>query len=214
MPDTALSSASILHDGERYIRLKSLGEYYTERAVKNRIGHRIQYELQITAQAEEAKKNNAPNKVVLMTMLQYMEVFVPYGLPARRLRQDRPLTWMNDAELNKISALNAALNKGETLDSMRRRFTELTEQESEAAQFVMQYTKLNGRTPSEEERLQAAQKRHEELRVELKEASEMLDMAERIAAGTYVQDLIDQETEKKFAASIPNGYYNAGTRRR
>jgi len=147
-------------------------------------------------------------------MLQYMEVFVPYGLPARKLRQDRPLTWVNDAELNKISALNEALNKGETLDSMRRRFTELTELEREAAQTVDQYARITRRTPEENEKLDAARAQHNEMCAKLKEASEMLDMAERIAAGTYVQDLIDQENEKKFAASIPNGYYNAGTRRR
>ena len=44
----------------------------------------------------------------------------------KKVRQERPLTWVNDAELNKISTLNTALNKGETLNSMRRRFTELT----------------------------------------------------------------------------------------
>ncbi len=206
---------SVKHwDGERYIRLKSLGEFYTERALRNRIANRMKYEHQIEAQAEEAKKNNAPNKAVLMTMLQYMEVFVPYGLPARKLRQDRPLTWVNDAELNKISALNAALNKGETLDSMRRWFTELTESEREAAQTVDQYVRITRRTPEENEKLDAARAQHNEICAKLKEASEMLDMAERIAAGTYVQDLIDQENEKKFSASIPNGYYNAGTRKR
>ena len=42
----------------------------------------------------------------------------------------------------------------------------------------------------------------------------MLDMAERIAAGTYIQDMVERENEKKYAESIPNGYYNAGTRRR
>lgn len=201
-------------DGERYIRLKSLGEYYTERALKNRIGHRIQYEQQISAQAEEAKKNNAPNKVVLMTMLQYMEVFVPYGLPAHKRRQDRPLTWVNDAELNKISALNAALNKGETLDSMRRTFTELTELEREAAQVVDQYARITRRTPEENEKMEAARNLHNEMCDKLKEAADMLDMAERIAAGTYIQDMVERENEKKYAESIPNGYYNSGIRRR
>ena len=201
-------------DGERYIRLKSLGEYYTERALKNRIGHRLQYEEQISAQAEEAKKNNAPNKAVLMTMLQYMEVFVPYSLPSRKLRQDRPLTWVNDAELNKISALNAALNKGETLNSMRRTFSELTELEREAAQTFDQLARTTRRTPEENEKLEAVRTQHNEICDKLKEASEMLDMAERIAAGTYIQDMVERENEKKYAESIPNGYYNAGTRRR
>ena len=94
-------------DKERYILLQSLGEYYTERAPKSRIGHRMKYEQQIAARAQ-----------------------------------------------------------------------------------------------------------HNGLCGKLKEASEMLDMAERIAAGTYIQDMIERENEKKYAASIPNGHYNSGIRRR
>ena len=139
---------------------------------------------------------------------------MPYGLPVHKRRQDRPLTWVNDAELNKISALNAALNKGETLDSMRRTFTELTELEREAAQTVDQLARITRRTSEENEKLDAARSQHNEICDKLKEASEMLDMAERIAAGTYIQDMVERENEKKHAASIPNGYFHAGVRRR
>jgi len=46
------------------------------------------------------------------------------------------------------------------------------------------------------------------------QASEILDMAERIAAGTYIQDMVERENEKKYAESIPNGYFHSGVRRR
>ena len=201
-------------EGERYIRLKSLGEYYSERALKNRIQWRLKYEEKLNSQAEEAKKNDALNKSVLIAMQVYMQAFIPFGLPIRKCKPEKPLTWINDVELNKLTALNEAINKGETLDSIRRRFTELTEQESEAAQAVEQYERMTRRTPDEAEGMKAARAFHNEICRQLKDASDMLSLAERVAAGTYVQDLVEKENEKKFAASIPNGYYNTGVRRR
>ena len=201
-------------DAERFIRLKSLGEYYSERALKNRIQWRLKYEEKLNSQAEEAKKNDALNKSVLIAMQVYMQAFIPFGLPIRKCKPEKPLTWINDVELNKLTALNEAINKGETLDSIRRRFTELTEQESEAAQAVEQYERMTRRTPDEAEGMKAARAFHNEICRQLKDASDMLSLAERVAAGTYVQDLVEKENEKKFAASIPNGYYNTGVRRR
>ena len=97
---------------------------------------------------------------------------------------------------------------------MRRRFTELTELEREAAQVVDQYARITRRTPEEYEKLEAARSQHNEIYDKLKEASEILDMAERIAAGTYIQDMVERENEKKYAESIPNGYFHSGVRRR
>lgn len=201
-------------DGDRFIRLKSLGEYYSEQVLRNRILAKLEYEKQIAALAEEAKKKDAPNAVVLMTVQCYMGAFVPFGLPMRKRNPKKPFSWKNDAELDRILALNEALNKGETLDSIRRRFAELKEMETTGAKAVEEYERIAGLMADGRARLQEARTHYETVRRQLKEAADMLDLAEHIIGGTYVQYLVEKENDKKRAETIPNGYHNAGTRRR
>ncbi len=102
---------------ERYIRFKSLGEYYSEQALQNRLRALHEYEKQLAEKINDAKGEKSPNVMVLLTKRQYIDCFIHYRLPIRKRRQDRPLTWMNDAELDKLTALNAAINNGETVDT-------------------------------------------------------------------------------------------------
>ena len=50
--------------------------------------------------------------------------------------------------------------------------------------------------------LNAARAQHNGLWGKLKEAADMLDMAECIAAGTYIQDMDERENEKKISGYI------------
>ena len=198
-------------NAERYIRFKSLGEFYSEQALRNRLLSLKEYEKQLNEKIEKAKVKKAPNVMVLLTQRRYMECFIEYRLPIRKRRQDRPLTWMNDAELDKLTALNEAINNGETVDTIRRRFHELTEKEKAAEREA---ENLGYMSDHYKERLVAARTHLEEVRAELKEAAERLEMVEKIMNGTYVQDMLDKFNDRKRAEIVPNGYHQSGARRR
>ena len=198
-------------NAERYIRFKSLGEFYSEQALRNRLLSLKEYEKQLAEKIEDAKIKKAPNVMVLLTARRYMDSFITYLLPVRKLWQDRPLTWVNDAELDKLTALNEAINNGETLDTIRRRFHELTEQEKAVGREI---ENLGYMSDHYKERLAAARTHLEEVRAELKEAAERLEMMEKIMNGTYMQDMLDKFSERKRSEIVPNGYHQSGARRR
>lgn len=196
---------------ERYIRFKSLGEYYSEAALQNRLRALHEYEKQLAEKIDDAKIKKAPNVMVLLTARRYMDSFITYRLPIRKRRQDRPLTWMNDAELDKLTALNAAINNGETIETFRRRFHELTEKEKAAEREA---ENLGYMSENYAERLAAARAHLEEVRAELKEAAERLEMVEKIMNGTYMQDMVEKVSERKRSEIVPNGYHQSGAHRR
>lgn len=166
------------------------------------------YEKQLAEKIERAKAKKAPNVMVLVTQRQYMECFIKYRLPIRKRRQDRPLTWMNDAELDKLTALNEAINNGETDDTIRSRFHELTEKAKAAERTIEHMAYMGEHDP---EKLAEARAHLEEVRTELKEAVELLETAEKVMNGTYMQDMLDKFSERKRSEIVPNGYYNANT---
>ena len=196
---------------ERYIRFKSLGGYYSEQALQNRLRALHEYEKQLAKKIDEAKAKKAPNVMVLLTERQYIECFIQYRLPIRKRRQDRPLTWMNDAELDKLTALNAAINNGETVDSFRSRFHELTEREK-AAERAVEHMIYKGEQDTE--KLAEARKNLNEVKAELQDTAEKLEMIEKIMNGTYMQDMVEKFSERKRAEIVPNGYHQSGARRR
>ena len=196
---------------ERYIRFKSLGEYYSEQALQNRLRALHEYEKQLAEKINDAKGKKAPNVMVLLTEQQYIDCFIQYRLPIRKRRQDRPLTWMNDAELDKLTALNAAINNGETVDSFRSRFHELTEKEKAAERSVEHLIYMGER---DTEKLAEARKHLNEVKAELQNAAEKLEMIEKIMNGTYMQDMVEKFSERKRAEVVPNGYHQSDARRR
>jgi chromosome segregation ATPase len=115
---------------------------------------------------------------------------------------------VNDAELDKLTALNAALNNGETVDTFRRRFHELTEKEKTAEREIEYLGYMND---SYTERLAEARAHLEDVKAELKDAAEKLEMIEKIMNGTYMQDMLNKFSERKRSEIVPNGYYNANT---
>ena len=120
-------------DSERFIRFKSLGTDYSEDALIRRLRSKLKYEQTLTERVRQAIQNNAPYKIVLMTERFYVIQFAKGLLPMRRRDEQQPFSWRNDAELDRILAFNAALNQGETPDSIRNALTVLEQKEKEAA---------------------------------------------------------------------------------
>ena len=115
---------------------------------------------------------------------------------------------MNDAELDKLTALNAAINNGETVVSFRRRFHELTEQEKAAERAIEHMIYMSER---DTEKLADTRAHLDEIKAAQKDAAEKLEMIEKIMNGTYIQDMLDKFSERKRSDIIPNGYYSANT---
>ncbi len=64
------------------------------------------------------------------------------------------------------------------------------------------------------EKLAEARAHLEEVRAELKDTVELLETAEKVMNGTYVQDMLDKFSDRKRAEIVPNGYHQSGARRR
>lgn len=107
--------------GERYIRLKSLGEYYDELAIRNRLASKMRFEERLDTAINERSTVNAASVPVLKETQYYMHVFSRGLLPMRRKKQALPFSWVNDAELDKLLTLNRQLNEGMTPESIRQK---------------------------------------------------------------------------------------------
>lgn len=111
-------------NGGSFLRLKGLGEHYSEQALRNRLAEKARYEQQLAKKVAEAKQQTAPNAIVLRTMQFYTISFAKGGLPMRRRDQKKSFAWTNDAELDSLLALNKRINDGASLDSLHIDFTE------------------------------------------------------------------------------------------
>lgn len=123
-------------NGNQFIRLKSLGEFYSEYALKNRIRAKLKYEHDIaqklnTEMASHA--TDAPSVIVLRTIQFYTITFSKGVLPMHKRDEKKPFSWSNDSELDKILELNQKINSGATLEMLRTDFsnTEKTVSEKE-----------------------------------------------------------------------------------
>lgn len=108
-------------DAQNFVRLKSLGEYYSEYALRNRINARKKYESEIENKINSARKDS-PDLIVMKTIRFYMTAFSKGALPMRKCEKHKPFSWTNDSELDRIIALNNKINSGATLESLKRDF--------------------------------------------------------------------------------------------
>ena len=109
-------------DGTQFIRLKSLGEFYSEYALRNRINAKKKYENELQQKINSAKSKDQPDIIVMRTISFYTIAFKNGALPMRKRETQKPFSWTNDSELDKITALNKKINEGATLESLRRDF--------------------------------------------------------------------------------------------
>ncbi len=118
----------------QYIRLKSLGEFYSEYALKNRIKAKLKYEQDIEKQIDVERKVHpidSPQLVTLRTIQFYTVTFAKGALPMRKRDTAKPFSWTNDSELDKILELNQKINSGTTLETFRKEFADLEKSVSE-----------------------------------------------------------------------------------
>lgn len=109
-------------DSERYIRIKSLGEFYSEQALKNRIASNRNTEIKFTETFKGLAGKDTLERMNVQSICIYF-THVRRGLiPMRKRNPQRPFSWTNDAELDKLTELNARLNKGATLDTFKQEF--------------------------------------------------------------------------------------------
>ena len=131
---------------ERFIRLKSLGEDYNERALQNRIQQSIKFEVKLGENIEKAKVENAPTYKTLSTMRFYTVTFKKGLLPCHKKITHQPFSWTNDEELDKLLLLNRKINAGETIESMKKELEEkeleLKEKNAAAEEALLKYQRL------------------------------------------------------------------------
>lgn len=119
------------HNGGQFIRLKSLGEFYSEYALRNRLNAKKKYESNIQKQIDSFKNKDTPKAVVIRTIQFYTIAFSNGALPMRKRETKKPFAWTNDSELDKLTALNKRINEGATLESLRNEFKKLEESVTE-----------------------------------------------------------------------------------
>ena len=190
-----------------FIRLKSLGEFYSEAALRNRLSEKVAYEQKLVREMEQAKMSNAPNYRVLAMQHYYIISFSKGYLPVRKKNPNRVLSWLNDAELDRLTALNAKINEGATLDSLR---ADMAEKEEAVRRIERTRDGCDGSDQETMMRLNAALTVAEK---KLRETADLLTLAEQVLGGTYLQTIGDAERNRRESDFIPNGIKSGGNRR-
>ena len=106
-------------NGSTFIRLISLGEMYNEQALRNRVDNRNSYEKNTIANVNAVEDKNSLECRGKYAVYQYVITFKSGRLPAKKLKPKMPFTFLNDAELDKLAALNRKINEGVTIGSLR-----------------------------------------------------------------------------------------------
>ena len=189
-----------------FIRLKSLGEFYSEAALRNRLFRKLEYEQKLVRDMEQAKMNDAPNYRVLVMMHRYIISFSKGYMPVRRKNQKRVLSWMNDAELDRLTALNEKINQGATLDSLR---ADMAEKEEAVRRIERARDGCDGSDQDLILKLNAALIQAED---ELRDAAELLTTAEQVLGGTYLQMIGDAERQRRESDYLENGTKQGGNK--
>ena len=158
-------------DGENFIRLKSLGEQYSEYALKNRLLSKKKFETSIDEQIKAEPNKDTPRCMVLQTIRFYTITFAKNALPMRKRNAKKPFSWTNDAELDRLLCLNKRINEGATPELLVRDFAK---QEQTVAEWDA-----------------AARKSEHDLKefLNLKEKLEIVYAGKQSAACTYEQAL-------------------------
>lgn len=190
-----------------FIRLKSLGEFYSEAALRNRVSEKLAYEQKLVREMEQAKMSNAPNYRVLAMEHYYIISFSKGYLPVRKKNPNRVLSWVNDAELDRLTALNAKINEGATLDSLR---ADMAEKEEAVRRIERTRDGCDGSDQELIIKLNATLIHAER---ELHDAAELLTTAEQVLGGTFLQVIGEAERQRRESDYIENGTKPGGNKR-
>lgn len=108
---------------QNFIRFKSLGEHYSEQALRNRFTNKQKFESDIDQKITEGEQKKI-DVTVLRVMRFYTVSFKKGELPCRRIHKNKPFSWKNDEVLDRLTRLNNLINEGVTLETMRYDFAE------------------------------------------------------------------------------------------
>lgn len=111
-------------DSERYIRLKSLGEFYSENALQNRINSNKAFEKSTAEKIANANKENHFEVYSLQAIKIYMVAVKRNALPRKKKNSKVPFSFTNDAEIDRLLDLNNRINNGLTLEQLNRECSE------------------------------------------------------------------------------------------
>jgi hypothetical protein len=124
--------------GLQFIRLKSLGEDYTEMAIKNHINEKNKFEKNVDEKIN-SKENNPYTILIFRTIKQYTIAFSQNALPMKKHNNKKYFTWSNDENLNKLLTLNKAINSGNfSLENMREQEKNLIKNVSETQNKIIE----------------------------------------------------------------------------
>ena len=182
-----------------FIRVKSLGEFYSEDALRNRLSTKRAYEHDLEQRLRQAEETDTPNFRVLKTMRLYIVAFSKGYLPIRRKDPARVLTWKNDAQLDRLTALNEKINNGATLDSLRADMAK-KEQAAREIERTIEGGKISD--PEVAAKLNIAL---EFARKELQEAADWVTTAEQVFGGTFLQHIGKLEQQRRESEFLENG---------
>ena len=183
-------------DSKNFVRLKSLGEHYSEYALRNRIRARKKYEFDIEKKINSAKKES-PEIIVLRTIKFYTVAFSNGALPMKRREKNKPFSWTNDSELDKIIALNNKINSGATLETLRNDF-ENAENTVTEKEKILDKSKSDLKTFYElKEKIEIIFENKKSRVFTMQQAAETLKKYPNINSSNYhnVDILINNETE-------------------
>ena len=127
-------------------------------------------------------------------------------MPVRRKNPKRVLSWVNDAELDRLTALNEKINQGATLDSLR---ADMAEREEAVRRIERTRDGCDGSDQDLILKLNAAMIQAEH---ELRDAAELLTTAEQVLGGTYLQMIGDAERQRRESDFIENGTKPGGNK--
>lgn len=179
---------------ERFIRLKSLGEEYNERALQNRIQNSIKFENKLIENIEKAKTENSPTYKTLSTIRFYTVTFKKGLLPCHKKYKHQPFSWTNDEELDKLLLLNKKINQGATIESMRLDFAELEKNLKEKSDAAEEARKKVQRLAKGQEAFEVLYEGKKSDKITLEEAKMYQKRYPNINANTYRQaiEIVDE----------------------
>ena len=133
--------------GSGFIRLKSLGEDYSEQAIQRRLVQKSHFEQNIDSKISTSKNSDSLETMTNKSIRHYTVVFAAGVLPVRKKNKKKPFAWTNDEHLDRLAELNKRINAGATLTSLRNEFAGLdksvAEKESKLAELKSELAFFN-----------------------------------------------------------------------
>lgn len=124
--------------GENFIRLQSLGEAYSEIGLRNRLHRKARFEKLLDERIQAAAPESA-SCIVWKTLRFYTVTYTKGALPMCRRDRNKPYSWENDAEVDKLLALNRMLNEGATLQSLQKNLGEKADVQRQILDDVLRH---------------------------------------------------------------------------